>query len=220
MQQNTGEKKSKNKEKRTRVIKIRITGGVILAIVIVCVILKILNADPSSVFLKNTKDAIIGEEGTVTTISKASLEKVFEISELSTVDYSYNAVARAYEEDGVTPKYYVAYEGTVTAGIDFSKIVIDIDEDTKIITITLPESEIQNTTVDFGSMDYIFENKKYETETVSQEAYELCKTDLVRRAAKENDLMTLAKENAVTAVEALVDPWVQQIDGEYKVNIK
>ena len=51
MQQNTGEKKSKNKEKRTRVIKIRITGGVILAIVIVCVILKILNADPSSVFL-------------------------------------------------------------------------------------------------------------------------------------------------------------------------
>ena len=40
MQQNTGEKKSKNKEKRTRVIKIRITGGVILAIVIVCVILK------------------------------------------------------------------------------------------------------------------------------------------------------------------------------------
>ena len=49
----------------------------------------------------------------------------------------------------------------VTAGIDFSKIMIDIDEDTKIITITLPESEIQNTTVDFGSMDYIFENKKY-----------------------------------------------------------
>lgn len=220
MQQNTGEKKSKNKEKRTQVIKIRITGGVILAIVIVCVILKILNADPSSVFLKNTKDAIIGEEGTVTTISKASLEKVFEISELSTVDYSYNAVARAYEEDGATPKYYVAYEGTVTAGIDFSKIVIDIDEDTKIITITLPESKIQNTTVDFGSMGYIFENKKYETETVSQEAYELCKTDLARRAAKENDLMTLAKENAVTAVEALVDPWVQQIDGEYKVNIK
>ena len=108
----------------------------------------------------------------------------------------------------------------VTAGIDFSKIMIDIDEDTKIITITLPESEIQNTMVDFGSMDYIFENKKYETETVSQEAYELCKTDLARRAAKENDLMTLAKENAVTAVEALVDPWVQQIDGEYKVNIK
>ena len=69
-------------------------------------------------------------------------------------------------------------------------------------------------------MDYIFENKKYETETVSQEAYELCKTDLARREAKENDLMTLAKENAVTAVEALVDPWVQQIDGEYKVNIK
>lgn len=48
-------KKRKAKERRTPIIKIRITGGVILAIVIVCVILKILNADPSSVFLKIQK---------------------------------------------------------------------------------------------------------------------------------------------------------------------
>lgn len=220
MQQNTGEKKSKNKEKRTPVIKIRITGGVILAVAAVVVILKVLNADLLSGVFKNAKDAIVGEKGKVTTISKASLEKVFEISELSTVDYAYNAVARAYEEDGETPKYYVAYDGTVTAGIDFSKIDIDIDEETKTITLTLPESEIQNTTVDFGSMDYIFENKKYETETISQEAYEMCRADLTERAAEEKDLLVLAKENAVTAVEALVNPWVQQLDEEYKVTIQ
>lgn len=220
MQENTSEKKSKNKEKRTPVIKIRITGGVILAVAAVIVILKVLSTDPLSGFFKNTKDAMIGEEGKVTTISKSSLEEVLEISELSTVDYAYNAVARAYEEDGETPKYYVAYDGTVTAGIDFSKIVIDIDEDTKMITLTLPESEIQNTTVDFGSMDYIFENKKYETETISQEAYELCRADLAERAAKEKDLLALAQENAVTAVEALVNPWVQQLDEEYKVTIQ
>ena len=220
MQRNTGEKKSKNKEKRTPVIKIRITGGVILAVAAVVVILKVMNTDPLSGLFQNAKDAVIGEEGTVTTISKLSLEEVFEISELSTVDYDYNAVARAYEEDGETPKYYVAYDGTVTAGIDFSKIVIDIDEDTKTISLTLPESEIQNTAVDFGSMDYIFENKKYETETVSQEAYEVCRADLAERAKKEKDLLALAKENAVTAVEALVNPWVQQLDEEYKVTIQ
>lgn len=220
MQRNTGEKKSKNKEKRTPVIKIRITGGVILAVAAVVVILKVMNTDPLSGLFQNAKDAVIGEEGTVTTISKSSLEEVFEISELSTVDYDYNAVARAYEEDGETPKYYVAYDGTVTAGIDFSKIVIDIDEDTKTISLTLPESEIQNTAVDFGSMDYIFENKKYETETVSQEAYEVCRADLAERAKKEKDLLALAKENAVTAVEALVNPWVQQLDEEYKVTIQ
>lgn len=218
MKWKTGEKKSKSKEKKTPVIKIRITGGVILAIVAVVVILKVLNTDLSSGFFNNAKNAIVGEEGKVTTISKASLEKVFEISELSTVDYAYNAIARAYEEDGETPKYYVAYDGTVTAGIDFSKIDIDIDEETKTINLTLPESEILNTTVDFGSMDYIFEKGKDESETVSQEAYELCRADLAERAAKEENLLKLARENAVTAVEALVEPWVQQLDEEYKVN--
>lgn len=39
-------------------------------------------------------------------------------------------------------------------------------------------------------MDYIFENKKYETETISQEAYELCRADL----AEEKDMHVLAKE--------------------------
>lgn len=72
----------------------------------------------------------------------------------------------------------MAYDGTVTAGIDFSKIDINIDEETETITLTLPESEILNTTVDFGSMDYIFKNGKDESETVSQEAYELCRADL------------------------------------------
>ena len=69
-------------------------------------------------------------------------------------------------------------------------------------------------------MDYIFENKKYETETISQEAYEMCRADLAERAAKEKDLLALAQENAVTAVEALVNPWVQQLDEEYKVTIQ
>ena len=69
-------------------------------------------------------------------------------------------------------------------------------------------------------MDYIFENKKYETETISQEAYEMCRADLAERAAKEKDLLALAQENAVTAVEALVNPWVQQLDEESKVTIQ
>lgn len=114
----------------------------------------------------------------------------------------------------------MAYDGTVTAGIDFSKIDINIDEETETITLILPESEILNTTVDFGSMDYIFKNGKDESETVSQETYELCRADLAERATKEENLLTLARENAVTAVEALVDPWVQQLDEEYKVNVQ
>ena len=74
----------------------------------------------------------------MTTISEASLEKVIEINELATVDYTYNAIATAYAEDNETVKYNVAYEGVVNAGIDFKQIDIQLNAEENIIKITLP----------------------------------------------------------------------------------
>lgn len=202
-------------------LRIRLVGLLILIGIVLVIIFKF--AFTSNLFHgagNMVSDAIVGHEGTVTTISEASLEKVFEISELSTADYTYNAVAYAYENDGITPKYYVAYEGMVSAGIDFRKIVIDVNQDSKTITLKIPECEIQDTTVDFGSMKYIFKKDNYNTETVSQEAYKLCEADLAERAKMEEDLLSLAKENATDAVEALVNPWVKQIEADYTVNIQ
>ena len=90
-------------------------------------------------FLKNKEDVnekveefveknIIGEEGKVTTISEAQIRDVFEISELQIADYIYNAVTDVCDNDGKL-KYHVAYEGTVTAGIDFNAIKISVDDE-------------------------------------------------------------------------------------------
>lgn len=161
------------------------------------------------------------KEGQLTTISKSSLQKIIEINELSTVDYTYNATATKYVEDNAEEvKYYVAYEGTVTAGIDFHEIGIDVNEDEKIVTITIPEVEIHGVRVDMGTMEYIFVKDKFETETISQEAYKLCKDDLKKRIEKEELLYNTAKENAISSVEALFKPWIETIDKEYKVEIK
>ena len=214
-----------NREKRKSLkFSIRLVGLLILIGIVAMVVLKIMKLDWTSALFHSkgdmVSDVVVEREGTVTTISETSLEKVFEISELSTAEYAYNAVAYAYENDGITLKYYVAYEGLVTAGIDFSKIIIDVDENNKSITLKIPNCEILDTTVDFGSMQYIFENDKYNTETVSQEAYELSEADLAVRAEKEDDLLSLAKENATAAVEALVNPWVNQIESNYTVIIQ
>ncbi len=165
-------------------------------------------------------DVIIGTEGKVTTITKTSLQEIFEISELSTASYTYNAIATLYAEDETAIKYHVAYNGTVAAGIDFSKIDIKIDENAKKITVELPACEILETTVDFGSMEYIFIDKKSESETVSQEAYHACKADLEMRAAKDGRLITMAEKNAASAVEALVSPWMKQAYSDYEVVIQ
>lgn len=162
------------------------------------------------------------KEGQLTTISESSLQKIIEINELSTVDYTYNAIATKYADDKAEKvKYYVAYEGTVTAGIDFNEISIDVNEEEKLVIITIPKVEIHDICVDMGTMEYIFVKDKFETETISQEAYKLCQDDLRNRikTKEEATLYEIAKENAILSVEALLKPWIETIDSDYKVEI-
>lgn len=156
----------------------------------------------------------------VKTISESTLQDALEISELSTVEYTYNAVTRAYDEDGETLMYSVAYDGIVKAGIDFSQIDLDIDEEKKIIRITVPDVEIIDYVVDEGSLEYIFEKDKYNTATVSQAAYKICKADLENKASRESELLSLAQENAISTVSGLVEPWIEQIDNTYKIIVE
>lgn len=169
---------------------------------------------------ENISQALTGKEGKVTTITKASLEKVFEISELSTADYIYNAVAKAYGEDKTTVTYYVAYEGKVKAGIDFSKLDIVIHEEEKHITIKLPDIEFQEQTVDPGTLKYIFKDKNSRRENIHQEAFELCEKDLKERVLQEKDLKDQAQKNAQAVVQGLVEPWVKQIDNDYNITVQ
>lgn len=157
---------------------------------------------------------------TVATAAQASLQKVLEISDLSTLDYTYNSIVEVCGEDGDTPKYYVAYEGAVTAGIDFTEISLKVDEGTKQIDIILPDAQVQSVRVDMGSMEFIFLKDRYETETISQEAYQASLADLKYEAAQESQLLNMAKENAAAAIEALIEPWTQQLDGQYTVTIQ
>ncbi len=184
-----------------------------IKLIILCIVLVVIG-----VLVAGFK-GLFGNGGRITTISKSSLEKVIEINELSTVDYTYNAVAKALNEDGKV-KYYVAYEGIVSAGINFKEIDIVPDEEHKVVTIKIPDVEIHDTRVEMGTLEYIFEKEKYEVETISQEAYKVCIADLESRIQQENTLREMAKENAVTSVEALFEPWIKQIDKEYTVKVE
>ena len=48
---------------------------------------------------------VLSKPSKVQTISESTLRGALEISELSTVEYTYNAVARAYDEDSKTLMY-------------------------------------------------------------------------------------------------------------------
>lgn len=162
-----------------------------------------------------------GEPPKLKTIAESTLKEIIEINDLQTVEYNYNAIATKYtNKKKDTPKYHVAYEGIVKAGINFKQIKIEVNEEEKIVLIELPKVEIQEVEVKEETMDYIFEKQKYETEDIIKEATKLCKDDLEKRTENEDLLLETARENAISTIEALFSPWIKSIDNEYKVEIR
>lgn len=154
-------------------------------------------------------------------ITETTLKEIIDVSELSTFEAVYNGVARIPDSaDANVIDYYVAYEATVKAGIDFNKIGIKLDKVTKIITVTLPEVKINDINVNIGSLDYIFNDKNANTSTISGEAYKLCIADAEEKSKAEAEIYSIAEENAHNIIEALVLPFVSQLDEEYELIIK
>ena len=110
--------------------------------------------------------------------------------------------------------------GSVSAGIDYSKVHISIDESTKEIIITLPTPQILDATVDMGSLEYIFLDEDYETESVAIDAYRLCVSSLQQRVETEEKLLSMAKESAIDTTRALFEPLLGQVDSGYVLVIR
>lgn len=154
-------------------------------------------------------------------ISKSTLEDIINVSDLSTFEAVYNRIAKVTDEDNPEKvNYYVSYDAKVKAGIDFEKVDITVNTDEKIITVMLPEIKITDVNVDITSLDYIFENEKANTETVSEEAYKKCIEDVTSESNSEDAIYELAEQNARNIVEALISPFVEQLDSEYRLEIQ
>ena len=165
---------------------------------------------------------LVGEEGEVEeTISETNIRKVFDISGLQTADYIYNSVVRVYDDkDDSKIKYYVSYEGTIKVGINFNDIKIEIDDDNKKIIFTIPKVEIQDTIVEAGTLDFIFEKEKYDTDETYNEAYQKCQNDLDQKAKSETDLLKTAQDNTEQVIKALTTPWIDQVYPDYTMEFQ
>jgi hypothetical protein len=124
------------------------------------------------------------------------------------------------EKNAEKVDYYVSYEATVKAGIDFSQIKISVDREAKKILIILPRVSLAEPNVDIGTLDYIFVNNKANTSTVSEQAYKQCIEDARQESTAEKEIYELATQNAHNIVEALVKPFVEQVDADYTIEIK
>lgn len=194
-------------------IKQRISGKTMIYAIIAVVIVVVIAS--ASLVVKNISKKSVPE-----IISKTTLEKIINVSDLSTFEAVYNGIAKvANEENSEKVDYYVSYDAKVKAGIDFEKVEITVDNENKVISIKLPEIKITDVNVDITSLDYIFENDKANTSTVSEQAYKKCIEDVKNESSSENAIYELAEQNAKNIIEALISPFVEQLDAEYQLQI-
>ena len=75
-------------------------------------------------------------------------------------------------------EFMYSYDGAVLAGVDFEKIEVETDEDRKIITVKMPQSEIQAVTIDkdtfkiYSEKDSLWNPLKLEDYNVSLVEFE------------------------------------------------
>ncbi|MEE1061710.1 MAG: DUF4230 domain-containing protein [Ruminococcus sp.] len=163
----------------------------------------------------------VNDEPVKEIISVATLKDIINVSELSTFTAVYNGVAEVKnQENTAETDYYVSYEAKVKAGIDFEKIVFNVDSEQKRINVTMPEVYITDVNVDIATLDYIFVNDAANTSTVSQQAFKACEADVQAESQKQEKIYGLAEQNAKNILTALIRPIVEQLDEEYELVIE
>ena len=154
-------------------------------------------------------------------ITVSTLEKIINTSELSTFTAVYNGIAKVMNEKKPEQiDYYVSYEATVDAGIDLDQVNITMNEETKTVTVKVPDVRITNSTVDIKTLDFIFYNDKSNTSSVTQEAYAACIADVDEETKRHDAIFDLARQNAVNVIKALVTPFIEQEGPEYTLVVE
>ena len=160
------------------------------------------------------------EESGAAVSTTATLEKIIEVSDLSTFTAVYNGVAQVNnEKNPEKTDYYVSYEAKVNAGIDLEKVRVSQDSGGKQIKIDIPEVSVTEVNVDISSLEFIFYNTKVNTSAVTQEAFKSCEEDVLRESKEQTAILALAQQNAENVLTALTRPIVEQLEPGYTVEI-
>lgn len=200
-------------------------GVALVAVIVLIIVLKSCgkrdDRELSERITETIEDVVVGHEGKVELVTESTLENAVRSATLYTASYPYNGVAQVYGSTEEGRKYYVAYKADIKAGIDSSKIKVELDEDTDTIIIRLPEIELSEPSID-GKFRFIFMDDKYNTGETYNEAFAAATNDLQRRIKLDmlSDLVNTATESAKATERALVEPWVNQVDPDKQYKVK
>ena len=142
--------------------------------------------------------------------------QISSMSELAVVTYTYTELGQ-YESSkefyGVkmpftTNRFLLTFDGVIKAGIDMTEVKVDVDSDTKTVTVKLPGAEILSHEIDEDSVK-IYDEKTSIFNPFTVQDYTSFYADqkkTVEEKAREKGLLTEAQAQAEHAVRQLLEP--------------
>ena len=140
-------------------------------------------------------------------VASATLKRAEDIGNLEVVDYTYTGIAEKKSQLlwAENVDYRVKYEAHVRASYDMSAIEFDVDNENKVVRVSLPDVEISEPVLDEAKFSYLPENVTADVRDVLT----LCKEDVANELDSEG-LRTEALESVRETVEALTSPLLDE----------
>lgn len=160
-----------------------------------------------------------GREEKPPVLSSITVEnQLQQISQLATVRYSYTNMGQfenSNEFYGIklpftTKRFIVAYDGTITAGVDLTQAKVTITD--QKVTIALPAPQILSHQVDPNSLE-VFDETTSIFNPITIEDYTGFQADqqgVMEEKAIQGGLLTQAKDQAEAAIGGLITPLLQE----------
>ena len=180
--------------------------------ILVIVVLIAIGAVVARYFLYNKQEKVSND------IVQATLE---EASELTTAKLTYKGYGK-YKDGGVTfinrSDFLMVYKATMRAGIDLKKVDTAVDDEKKIIWVTVPKAEIQEVKIDPSSIKYydekiaLFNTNEKEDANKAQELAE----KEAKKEAKNLGVLELADKQAKSLIKGIL----KDVSNGYTIKFK
>lgn len=150
------------------------------------------------------------------------------VCELATLECYYHNVAK-YEVDANGlfkfmgagyKKIWIEYSGIVKLGIDMNKLHVSEPDENNVITIKIPDAEIQSVDLDEDSMSEPYTDKGIFTKITAEEKTETvakAQEDMEKTAGENTQMFAQAKERAKAIIEGYIKNMGNELGEEYTV---
>lgn len=170
---------------------------------------------------KEKKDKVL-----ISTSAETIREGLSNMGVLITQEYYFTQVETYTKEKNIfiiipsSSGFMYSYDGAVLAGVDFEKIKIGTDEDRRIISVEMPESEIQAVTIDRDTFK-IYSEKESLWNPLKLEDYNISLADF-EDAAKEKALASGILERSDKQAQNLVREFITSLPNlsQYSIEFK